>query len=749
MKEELEENKYSIEKLNKIYNESESCDRDIFAEMRSNVLLMSGQHYKKISSGIDRNLRGLNVDKSKRLRLVKNHTAKAMSDIKDIFASSSPSFIPTAANENEASHSKVAELAKVALDDIKKKNNFEDLVEKFRNSFVDLGEVGSKVYYDPIGGGFKGYQQAVNEFGEPMFLDPNGQPTNQPGLIDPLTGQMLQQFEMMPDETKPIFKGKIVTEKIEPYNLLRAKNSTSVKTSKHLIYRKMVDLEDAKAIINASDMSDEDKEEKLKWIDESGETTYKIFDGASGGFTDSKGQTMFREYYFRQSPEFPKGYFFITVEKGILFEGELPFGEYGEEAFPIKWELYENSEGSARGYSPIKKIRPNQIEINRCSSSISETQLLHGRTKVVVNNAGKFSRGATHPGLDVYHVTGSGSVTVSDGKSGEQYLGYLEFNINELYSLSKIPENANPISENFDPKAELYKRQAQKARFSEPSQRFARFLKANQETALFFTQKYADQIELENILGPSLSTDINEFKNADSLCKKITLKEVTEDADSALAKTLELDTILQYAGKDLDPDTLGIILTQYPMINKTQAFKHINLDLKNVMSDILAMDRGEQRPANKYDKHEVYIKHLSSRMKEKDFARLPEQIKGLYQQKIKEHEEFITMMAQEQQRAQAGFIPTGGALVKTDYYVNHDPTNPAKAMRAMFPTEALAWLQKKLDEQGTTQDLMNSFGNQGAMTDVAGMLNQQQQGNPPMGAQGQMPMPPQGVPLPV
>ena len=72
---ESEEIKYDIEKLNTLYHEAESADSDVFAEMRSNINIMAGSHWKKISQAIDRNLRQQRVDKSKRLRLVKNHTA--------------------------------------------------------------------------------------------------------------------------------------------------------------------------------------------------------------------------------------------------------------------------------------------------------------------------------------------------------------------------------------------------------------------------------------------------------------------------------------------------------------------------------------------------------------------------------------------------------------------------------------------------------------------------------------------------
>jgi hypothetical protein len=127
------------------------------------------------------------------------------------------------------------------------------------------------------------------------------------------------------------------------------------------------------------------------------------------------------------------------------------------------------------------------------------------------------------------------------------------------------------------------------------------------------------------------------------------------------------------------------------------------------------------------------VKHLTSRMKSKDFHSLKPEIKKLYENKLAEHQQFIKDIAKEQMEAQAGFIPSGGALVKTDFYVNPDPNNPDKAQRAIFPTEALEWLRKRLEGQGSTQDMMNSFQNQAAVGDVSKMLASD------MSGQGQQP----------
>lgn len=741
-----EKQAYTIEKLEKLFTESESCDTDVFNEMKSNTLLVSGKHYQKIQRGLSRNLQARGTDRAKRLRLVKNHTAKGISDIKDILASMTPGVMPYPQNEHEASHSKAAELAKVVWDDGQQKNKFEDLRELFRNSFVTLGEVASKIFYDPTGGGFKGFEQAVDkETGAPLFKDPMGQVTTQPKakvkqtVTDPLTGMISEvevdgaAHELLPDETKPVFRPKIKICKIDPYNLLRPKNATSIKTAKYLIERRMEDIDELKARVRAAKgLSDEEKQVRLEAIVESGKTPMKIFDGGSGSFQDSEGQCMVKEFYFRQSMEFPKGHFFICVEKAILFEGDLPFGEEGEDAYPIKWEAYEFYEGSSRGFSPIKRIRPCQAEINRCASSISETQVLLGSDKVILQKGAKFSRGVDQPGIRAYHTTGEAQVIA--GRDGGQYTSYLEYNVEELYRLLGIPENANPISQNFDPRAELFKKQSQKARFTEAGGRLARFFKANCEAYLFFSQKYADQLELNTILGTALAVDAAEFKNVDRISYKVKLLEVGDDLESAMAKTLELDTILQYAGKDLDKDTLNIILSQYPVVNKTQAFKHLTMDMKNIESDMLALDRGEYRPAMEYDDHPTFIKHFSSRMRERGFQLLGKDVKVMYEKRMNEHKTFIAQQAEALKRAQSEFIPSGGFLAKCDVYWNPDPSNPTKQERLSLPSESIMWVKKQLDAQGTTQEMMQSIGT-GPAAEVANMISSE--GQP----QNTMPMP--------
>jgi hypothetical protein len=727
--------KYDINKLNQLYREAETCDQDIFAEIRSNINIMSGTHWKKISQGIDRNMRGLKVEKSKRLRLVKNHTSKAITDVKDILASLSPGVMPYPVRDKEPSDQKVAEQAKKVWGFVDKKNSFAEMKEKFRNCFVTTGEVCAKVYWNPIKGGLRGFKQKVDEFGQPLFLDENGQETTAP------IGVMGQQHEMAPDQTQPEFKGLVTVEKFEPYNLLRPKNATDLRQAKWLCYRKMVDLDEARALIKNSQLKQEEKQQRLEMIKSSGETTYKIFDGTSGSFQDSDGQILLKEFFFRQSPQFPRGYYFIACEHGILFEGELPFGEFGEIAYPIKWNYYEGLESCARGVSLIRRIKPAQLEVNRCASAIAETQVTVGWDKLVLTKNAKFSRGIDQPGLRVFHTT-DGEPIVIPGRSGDQFIGYLEHNISEIYRLANLPENANPAAQAVDPRTELFKTQRQKARFTEAAERLSRFFAEICESAIFLAQQYMDEADLAEILGPQDAADLVEFKQSKNLPIQIKIMEVSDDIESMTARALELETVIQYVGKNLDQDMTKVLISQFPMLNKSRALSTFLIDRENVESDILALDRGEWREANRYDEHEVYVKMLTHRMKQNDFQMLNPQIQQMYQERLKQHEEAIAQLAKEQQEAEAGFIPSGGALAKADLYVNPDPNNPLKTQRAVFPTEALQWLKKRLDAQGTTQDMMQTIGNAGAIGDISQMVGaqqQQQQGQ----QQGQMPQEPQ------
>ena len=63
--------------LNEVYRKAESADREVFAEMRSNILLVSGDHYQKRADRYFSQIRdNRDISDYQKLRLTKNHTQK-------------------------------------------------------------------------------------------------------------------------------------------------------------------------------------------------------------------------------------------------------------------------------------------------------------------------------------------------------------------------------------------------------------------------------------------------------------------------------------------------------------------------------------------------------------------------------------------------------------------------------------------------------------------------------------------------
>jgi hypothetical protein len=725
--------KHEHSDLMKLYHDGEQVDSGVFAEMRSNILIMSGNHYQKVSKGLDRNLLRAGVDKSKRLRLVKNHTAKAVSDRKDIISSMVPGVMINPKSDKELRHQKLAELYQAIWKHGRESNDWEEFQSRTVDNFEELGECASRIIFNPTKGGLKGFKQKtelVDDQELPLFIDRAGESTFQSH------DEMGQPHELMQDEEQPVFKGKVCIERVPGFDILRDRAAKNLKESPWVMTRKMMDKKELESLIESSPMEDDEKKEKLNAIGEAGQTSFQVFNGSSGSFQKSEHEVLVVECYFRQSAKYPKGYYYIFTFGGTLFDGEIPFGEFGDIAFPIKWEANEVYETSARGYSPIKRVRPAQLEVNRCSSSISETQIVMGADKILLNNGSKFTQGVSQPGFRSYQYSG-GEPIVVPGRSGDQYLGYLEHNISEIYSLLQIPENENAMAQNFDPKAELYKRQTQKARFTKAKEKLERYYKSVARTYLFLAQKYIDDEELQKICGRSETVNLQEIRDASDIDYVIELEAVSGDLETQMGKTIELETILQYAGKDLDDTTRKILLSQFPMLNKEQAFKHLTLELENITADLLALDRGENPQVNKYDDHDMYIKFLTNRIKQKDFKLLAPKIQHDYAMRIKAHEDVKAQQLDEISKAQSGFIPTDGAWVKCDLYVN-DPNNPNKQSRATFPTSALEWLQDKMSSQGMAQQRMQELSNVGSQSDIAGMYNQAHM-PPPQPQQQMMP----------
>ena len=134
-------------------------------------------------------------------------------------------------------------------------------------------------------------------------------------------------------------------------------------------------------------------------------------------------------------------------------------------------------------------------------------------------------------------------------------------------------------------------------------------------------------------------------------------------------------------------------------------FEDFTVEYDNSTNVLLALDRGEYPSSTKYEDHKYQLKRITQRMKQADFKLKPPFVQHLYAQKVQEHEMAIAQEAIELQRAQSGFIPSGGYAVACDFYVpNPTEKNPDATKRLRLPSESIDWLVKKLEQQGSAME---------------------------------------------
>lgn len=704
--------KHDIAALNTLYTDAEGADQEVFAEMRSNVLLVSGEHYSKRQNSFYRRVKdSKDLSQELKLRLTKNHTQRICKTYVNNIMAMGPGvgFEPKDEQSNE--DQKSAELHHAVWMDGMERYNLNDKMDDWCDNFVEIGEVAVKIFFDPSQGPIKAYHQAVDEDGTPM-VDEQGQPAA--------------------DEKNPVFSGAFEFEEIYGFNLLRPVESKDLRTAAWLGLRKMVDRD---RLLNQVGGKDSDK---AKFIQASADETFMVFDGSRGGYRKTTNQVMVREYYFRPSPLYPEGYFYITTKEGILFEDKLPGG-----VFPIIVQPFDKIQTTPRGRSPIKTMRPYQAEINRSASKMAEHQITLGDDKLLIQNGTKISAGVALPGVRSVNYTGM-QPEILQGRSGDQYLAYMQSQIAEMYEVMMVKEDSAEKDGQLDPYALLFRSASQKKKFQRYSKRFEKFLLEVCKTYLSLAKIHMPDDQVISAIGSNERVNISEFKNASDLCYSVKIVPQADDVETKMGKQLVLNHVLQYVGAQLKPEDIGKIMRQMPYANFDKSFDDMTIDYDSAQNDILALDRGETPPIHIYDQHVYVVKRLVARMRQADFKYLSPQIQQTYANKIQVHEQMEAQRLLQLQRAEQGYIPSGGYLVTCDFYVN-DPASPEKTRRARLPYESIQWLVKHLEAQGQSLDQLESM-NQGAQGQLANMVSSQAQ--PASGLRAPMTgqQPPQGSP---
>lgn len=674
--------------LNRLYEDSDQRTRELFAEMRSNILLVNGNHYARRNSKFIKNIRGQeNLTSSQKLRLTKNHVQKIVKAYINNILSLAPGTTLKPRNPSEMQDIKATELNLSVWEDTVRQHKLKILTRNLIKDYVEIGEFWVKVFYDEFGGKFLGYR---NEFS-----------------MDEVTGEELEVRVKK-------FLGALVYERYQGFNVLVDSDARSYEEAGHVIFRKMLPIKDLK-------YKYKDDEEKLSYIGKSSKETYKVFDGLSGQYSDVKGLAMVREYFFRPTPETPEGYFYIATEQGILHEGSLPFG-----LWPVVHKGFDEVSTTARSYSVIKPIRPYQGEVNRTASKIAETQITLGDDKIITAPGASMSPGATHHGLRHVKVTGA-IMQVVPGRTGEQYLQYLTSQIEEMYRISNVQEDNEKSQNQQDPYGQLFRTMREKKNYIIYSDKVSEGLQELTELSLELRRKYIKDEELIPIVGKNEFVNIAEFKSTEPFRYRCLVEEQSDDVETKTGRLLGMNHIMQYVGPNMKPEDIGILIKHMPYMNSIKSFEKFTMNEDIVEAIILALDRGEYPKLRERSPHDYIVQRLEFRMSKNDFDFLPDEVKKNYEKKLKEHEEIIVKQKQEAQMAEQGNIPSGGYLVTCDFYVPNPagPDKPPKRLR--LPYQTLEYVLKKLESQGQAQERMQAEP-MSVQADIGKMMAEQNKG---------------------
>lgn len=716
-----------ISDLNEMFSRSETALQSHFAEIRTNILLAAGYHHPKYDRfGNSRNSLFRDMSKSKKIRITKNHIQVITKFIRNSIQNRAPDGGVFPKNEKELSDQKSAELNESVYQHLKQKNSLTSFYSKLIQDFVETGETHSKVFYDPYAGDFAGYETKEEDSESEESPEYETGEEDDEGEGSDIAGS---DSRIRKNKGTPKFRGAIVYERIPAYRFYTDPDADSDRTNMWCCIQKFFPRSQLMARY-AGDKS------KLAIIEKSSKQKQNWFDGFTGIYSEGGDEVELREFYFKPCEEYPEGYFIFSTDAGKLEEGELPDG------FCIFSEVYDESPETNRGYSIIRQAKPYQVEINRAAAAAITESIVLGHSTVLYPAGDKPTTSAIGNGMKGLAYHGLTAPTVIPGQTGQNYIDYMNQNIDEMYKICMVPqldEDKNESGTN-DAIAMLGRSLRDKMRFSIYGEKIEGLIIRIIEYSLKLARRYLPDDEVIPIVGKSETVNIPEFRKTGPSEYQIAVKPRSDDFSSTLGKSIQLQWVLQYVGSQLPPEAIAGVIRELPFLSKDPIMKDFTVWKDQADALILSLDRGEVPFFFERTNHEYIISRLTTRMNQNDFPLMPQKVQLNYLDRLQAHDMALVKQQQAAQAATSGFIPSGGGLVSADYYIT---TPEGKQQRVRLPYEAVDWLVKKLADQGTQVDKINNLP-LAAQADIgsAQLAAQQQQGGPPTGPQsGGMPIP--------
>jgi hypothetical protein len=676
--------------LNQLFEESKTQTNEHLAELRQNNNLFQGNHFLKNKSKLSRAMDDVSSNDEVKIRVTKNHTNTVCKYIINSIISLAPTGVVTPKNPGEIQDQKSAEIHKTIFDDYRTRNKLKAHIRRWVHDFVVSGECVVNVFWD-------------NNVGPKVTPNPSYDELGQP---------------VMP---APYFEGDAVLERVFPWDLRMDPGCKSFEEATWLGYEKMVDPGIIKKMFA-------DHPELTRAIQSDQDDTYKVFEASTGTYKESKGKVKLRQIYYRPCADYPNGKYVFFTKEIKLAEGDLPTDQNGNVFFPIHYVGYDEIPTSPRSSSIIKQFKPEQMEVNRCASSIAQTQMTVGFDKLLVPTGGEVSAGTHKSGIRVIRVPGGkANSDYIPGRSGDQFLTTLQQNISEIYSKTGVPERWDEKGQDTDIMASLYKNMRQKTRFTLYGDKFSDFLIEVIESVLRLKKAYMSDEAFFRVTGKLEYANIGEFRSTDDLGYQIKIEEGTEDLESRFGRYMSTMQSMQYVGQNLDQNTIGLMLKNLPFSNNDEIHSRMTINYENAKNIMLSLDRGEFPEISQVEDPAYIASELNHRMRKADFKYLTEQIKQAYMQQVQQYNEIQTTKLREVQMSEQGFIPFDGPQVPVDgmYEITIGSNGQEKSERVKIEQSAINWLLEKKKQQGS---VMGNIQNMplGQQAQLAEQFNQQQ-----------------------
>lgn len=624
-----------------------------------------GNHFHKRNSRLSRGLEKTGADSETKIRVTKNHTNTICKYVINSILGMAPTGAILPKNPTEIQDQKSAEIHASIFEDYKARTKFNAHVRRWAHDFVITGEVFVNVYWDDSLGPKIGYEE----------------------VLDPETGEVTgQNF---------IHAGDVCLERVFAWDVRMDVGAKDFDEASWVGYEKMVCPKKVAKVLGLD-------EEEAKTLTEEADETFKVFDGQTGDYSESKGKILLRQMYLRPDSEHPNGYFYYFSKEKVLAHGELPHDQMGNVFFPIKYLGFDEIPTSPRSASMIRMIRPDQMEVNRCASAIALTQMTVGFDKMITPAGGTIDANTQKAGIRIIKVPGGKQSTdIIPGRSGEQFLNTMNSSISEMYRKTGVPEVAEEKAQDTDVFAALFKNDKQKLRFSLYSSKFSEFLVDIIETILRLKKAYMRDETFIRVVGKAEYVNIPEFRAMDDIGFQIKIEPSTEDLESRYGKHMTLVQTMQYLGQDMDKHTKGMLLKQMPFLNKEEIHSEYTLEYETARNVMLSLDRGEMPDLVTAGSPDYFLKQLQMRTYKPDFKFLPEMVKLNYQQQVQAYQQLYKQNVTEIQRAQQGFIPADGPQVPVDgmYTETIGSNGQPKSERMKFYLSSLQWLAKQMEAQ--------------------------------------------------